>query len=220
MNKLLAILKQCPIFSDIDEKSIDGISYKICNFDKDTVIAQEGDDCLSLGIILEGYIEVRKIYLSGKSLTISKFGASHTFGEAIVFSNAHKYPATIVSATKSKVAFIERKNIIKMCAQNPIVLEKFMGLLSDRILLLNRKVKELSYDTLRDKVLNYLFEQYKIQKNLTIKLPLSRKNMAEHLGVQRPSLSRELINMKEDGLIDFDKDTVVIKDKLIFDVLE
>ena len=40
---------------------------------------------------------------------------------------------------------------------------------------------------------------------------MSRKNLAEHLGVQRPSLSREFVNMKNDGLIDFSKNLVEIK---------
>nr|WP_242949572.1 helix-turn-helix domain-containing protein [Clostridium pasteurianum] len=34
--------------------------------------------------------------------------------------------------------------------------------------------------------------------------------MAEELGIPRPSLSRELVNMKKDGLIDFHKNTFKI----------
>jgi len=49
---------------------------------------------------------------------------------------------------------------------------------------------------------------------------MSRKNLADHLGVQRPSLSRELVNMKNDGLINFNKSLVQIKNlKDIKDVL-
>ncbi len=36
--------------------------------------------------------------------------------------------------------------------------------------------------------------------------------MAEHMGIQRPSLSRELIKMKEDGLIEYDKKIIEILD--------
>lgn len=41
---------------------------------------------------------------------------------------------------------------------------------------------------------------------------MSKKDWAEKLGVQRPSLSRELIKMKEEGLIDYDKEKIFIKD--------
>jgi len=36
--------------------------------------------------------------------------------------------------------------------------------------------------------------------------------MAEHMGIQRPSLSRELSRMREEGIIEFDKKTIIIKD--------
>jgi len=36
--------------------------------------------------------------------------------------------------------------------------------------------------------------------------------MAEHMGIQRPSLSRELSRMREEGIIEFDKEFIVIKD--------
>ncbi len=99
-----------------------------------------------------------------------------------------------------------------MCSSYPIVLNNFMQLLSSKILLLNRKIKELSFETLRQKISNYLLSQYEIQNTLALILPMSRKNLAEHLGVQRPSLSREFVNMKNDGLIDFNKNLVQIKD--------
>ena len=41
---------------------------------------------------------------------------------------------------------------------------------------------------------------------------MSKKDWADKLGVQRPSLSRELINMKKDGLIDYDRSKIIILD--------
>ncbi len=36
--------------------------------------------------------------------------------------------------------------------------------------------------------------------------------MSEHMGVERPSLSRELSRMREEGIIEFDKEYIVVKD--------
>jgi len=55
-------------------------------------------------------------------------------------------------------------------------------------------------------------DEYQKQKSKEIILPLSRKEMAEYLGVQRPSLSREFINMKDEGLIDFERNNVTLLD--------
>lgn len=216
MKDFKSILYKCILFKDIDQKNTDKIlneiNYNILNYKKDNIIAFEEDDCNKLGIILDGTIEVRKIYASGKNVTLTQLKAGNIFGEAIIFSNAHKYPATIIPITDCRVMFISRNEIVRICSDNKIVLKNFMNLLSNKILMLNKKVKELSLDTLREKICFYILEQYKRQNNMKIKLTMSREGLAKYMGVQRPSLSREMIKLKNDEIIDFDRNTITIKD--------
>ena len=67
--------------------------------------------------------------------------------------------------------------------------------------------------TLRKKLALYLLTEYKESGELTFKIKLNRKRLSEHLAVERPSLSRELIKMKEDGLIDFEQSSFKILDE-------
>ncbi len=108
--------------------------------------------------------------------------------------------------------FINKENIVHGLMHHPILLENFLSLLSNKLLMLNRKVKVLSSDSIRQKICTFLIKEYKVQKNTKLHIPLSRKAMAEHMGIQRPSLSRELIKMKEDGLIEYDKKIIEILD--------
>jgi CRP-like cAMP-binding protein len=87
-----------------------------------------------------------------------------------------------------------------------------MGILSNKILMLNEKLKNLSYQTIREKIASFLAEEYRKQKTLKLRMFISRKEMAELFGIPRPSLSRELVSMKKDGLIDFDRQTITILD--------
>ncbi|WP_291634582.1 Crp/Fnr family transcriptional regulator [Clostridium sp.] len=222
MDNLLNDLKTCILFKGLTyeelQNLIKSINYSILNNCKNCaecqtcIVALEGDTCDSLGIVIEGELEVQKHYASGKVVTLAKLNKGKIFGEAIAFSETNIYPATIVSSKGTIILYISKKDIIAMCSVCPKVLNNFMQLLSSKILLLNRKIKELSFETLRQKVSNYLLSQYEIQKTTALILPMSRKNLAEHLGVQRPSLSRELVNMKTDGLIDFNKNLVHLKD--------
>jgi len=221
MDKLVNDLKHCILFKGLNLQELHNliisINYSISdNCKKGTeyqtcIVALEGDICDSLGIVIDGELEVQKHYASGKIVTLAKLNKGKIFGEAIAFSETNIYPATIVSNRGSIILYISKKDIISMCSSYPKVLNNFMQLLSSKILLLNRKIKELSFETLRQKISNYLLSQYEFQKNLSLILPMSRKNLADHLGVQRPSLSRELINMKNDGLITFDKNLIEIK---------
>ena len=107
MEKYLKHLVQCVLFKSLSESEIQNIlksvPYIIKNYEKNEVIAVEDDECNSLGIILDGNIEIHKPFPSGKVVTINHFKAGNIFGEALVFSGKHLYPATIISSDNSKI---------------------------------------------------------------------------------------------------------------------
>lgn len=209
-------LSKCVLFRNMEEAEIEEIInslvYTLKSYDKDEVIAIENDDCDSLGVILSGNVEIHKPFPSGKVVTINHFSAGNVFGEALVFSERHRYPATIISSNKSKIMYIKREDIVKMMTHNPKIIKNFMGVLSNRILMLNDRITNLSYDSLRKKISSILLNEYKRQRSPNIILPYSRKKMAEILNIPRPSLSRELVNMREEGIIDFYKNKIKILD--------
>ena len=221
MKKYIEKLLKCVLFKDIKEEDIINLlektSYKVVNYNKDELIAIEGEDCHSLGIILKGKVEIQKIFPSGQVLTINSFKEGNIFGESLVFSNKHTYPATITAIEYTEIMFIEKNDIINLSMLNSKVLTNFVSVLSNRILMLNNRITNLSQDTIRKKISNFLLFEYQKQNSTYLTIPLTRKKMAELLNVPRPSLSRELINMKDEGIICFDKNIIKI---LRMDLLE
>ena len=57
--------------------------------------------------------------------------------------------------------------------------------------------------TIRESIISYLDYERKNQNSNIIKLNMTKKALAERIGVQRTSLSRELAKMREDGLIEY-----------------
>lgn len=216
MKQVLPVLKQCILFKNLSQEEIEKIinsnTFKLSSYDKGDVIAIEGDDCNSIGIVIKGKVEISRIFASGKTVTMDRLTASRIFGEAIIFSNLHTYPATITVAEKGEILFISKGELLKICSENNIVLNSFMSLLSNKILMLNKKVKVLSYKNIRQRIASFILEEYRKQKNLHIKLKVNRKEMSEELGIPRPSLSREMMNMKDEGIIDYDKSSITIND--------
>src|SRR5699024_8232258 len=121
----------------------------IKNYKKNEVIAVQGSNCNSLGIILNGKIEIHKPFSSGKVVTINHFKSGEIFGEALVFSGIHLYPATVISSSdNTKIMYIYKEDIIKIMTLNPKIIDNFLGVLSNRIIMLNNRITNLSYDTL------------------------------------------------------------------------
>lgn len=217
MEQWIASLKKCRIFKNVDVSQPFIEKYHVKTYSKNTMIAFEGDDCKSVGIVLSGALEVKKIFASGNSMTMAELKEGSTFGEVIVFSDVHTYPATIMAKNNTTVLYILKEEILKLSSENPQFLENFLELLSNKLHHLNSKVTLLSLKSIREKLAFFILSENKKQNSDKIKLKQSKKQLAESFSIPRPSLSRELIAMKEDGIIDFDKDFITILD---MDLLE
>lgn len=209
-------VKKCTLARNMHNSQICALlkpyEHNIWSYKKEQTVAIEGEECSRIGIVIEGSVEVRKIFASGKTVTIERLCEGDIFGEVIIFSDMGHYPSTIVSTDNTKILFIDKHDIIELCKSNEQFLQGFMRLLSNKILLLNRKIKNLSYQTIKQKIANYILEEMQNQNSKKLQLPYSRKEMADILGVPRPSLSRELARMSEEGMIEFDKNIIVVKD--------
>jgi CRP/FNR family transcriptional regulator, dissimilatory nitrate respiration regulator len=210
------ILKKTPLFREFDIEHINEIlnqsDYSIKQYGKEDMIFIEDEVCKTLSFVLEGAVEIQKIDPSGKVLTVAKFGVGDTFGENLIFGNKNLYPMTVVSKAKSLVLHIPKETVVKLCQNNAVFLNEFLRVLSNRAVNLSAKLKEVTLKTIRQKICEFLFHKYKSTGNAVIELGMSKKDWADKIGVQRPSLSRELIKMKDEALIDYNKDTIVIKD--------
>lgn len=186
-------------------------NYIIKSYSKNDIIAMEGDTCTSIGLILDGNIDIKRM-LGTKVIHVSSFGKGHIFGEVIAFSDVNLYPATVMSSTTSKVMFISKDNFIKFCTSHEDFLGMFLNDLSNKIFVLNKSITNLTFSSVRQKICNFLISEYKLQNSENIKLKMTKEKIAESLGITRPSLSRELINMKDMGLIDYSRSHIKILD--------
>ena len=75
---------------------------------------------------------------------------------------------------------------------------------------MTRKLHLLSGTTLRERIALWRIEQAVDSGSDTIKLSMNREELADYLGTTRPSLSRELMKMQQEQLIEADKNTIKI----------
>lgn len=188
------------------------IPYKIEKYGKGDIVLAEEDTCNTLNLILDGSVEVQKVDSTGKVLSIAEFGPGEIFGEMLIFADKNTSPINVISKAKSTVLHISKNSVISLCQNSSEFLLEFLRILSNKAMILNLKLKEVTLKTIRQKICEYILAQYKEQKSLKIKLNMTKKDWADRIGVQRPSLSRELIKMKEEDIIDYDKSFITIKD--------
>lgn len=194
---------------------IDLSLINVLEFPDKFTIATEGDISNNIGIVLEGKIYVKAYSLGGRNFTLNTIRPGNVFGDVLIYGKkSHTYPGALITKGRTKIAFIPNKEFEQYLFHDNDLLLNFLNLLSEKTYEMNMKSKLLSQDTIRDKILFWL-QQMKIeQKSNVIELQMTKEELANILFVQRPSLSRELIHMREEGLIDFNRKTITILEDL------
>lgn len=186
--------------------------YSINIYGKGQVIHLQNEVCSAMDIVLEGEVSVQKIDSSGNILKIIVFSGSDILGANLLFSSKHVYPMTIVSESRSVIQHIYKELILTLCHSNDRFMSGIMTAIADKSLMLTEKIDAISMKTIRQRITEFLGYQYYLQNSYVIRLNISKKDLAERLGIQRSSLSRELQKMREDGLLEYDSRTITVKD--------
>jgi len=219
--KFLPILTKSTLFHSINPEDLRGmlvcLQPKIHTYDKNDYIAFEGDALPGIGIMLVGNGIIMKENASGQRYIMGRLEAGDIFGEMVVYATNSLWPATIQALENCTVMFLAREKIIgdccKMCPWHRSLIENMLRIISEKALFLNKKLEYLTIRSMRGKISAYLLDQYKNKKQPVFTLPMKRHELADFLHVSRPSMSRELGRMRDEGVIKFERSTIEILDK-------
>lgn len=214
MADFIGILEHTELFKGISYKSIENLltknSYCIKEYKKNSVIYFQNEKCNTYDIIIKGVVSIQGIDESGNYVSISDFSDGDELGGNLLFSRNNSYPMTVTSKTDVTVIHLKKELVLNMCQENTEFLTNFLQSLADKTLILTDKIKTLSFKSIRQNIVDYLVYESMVQDSNTVKLHLSKKELAEKFGVQRPSLSRELNKMRKEGMIIYDAHSITI----------
>ncbi|WP_058486560.1 Crp/Fnr family transcriptional regulator [Defluviitalea phaphyphila] len=216
----LGILKLTRLFKGFSDEELIHLfethNYIISKYNKGTIIHFESEKCNCWDIILKGQVFIQKIDEKGNVLTITEFKVGDNIGGNLLFSKYPYYPMSVVAKSDTHILHIDKNLILQLCQISQDFLVEFLSCISDKTMILTSKIKSISMKSIRESIIEFLNYEYYTQKNKEIKLNMTKKELAERLGVQRTSLSRELNKMKKDGLIDYNAHSITICD---FDII-
>ncbi len=189
----------------------DHFNHKIAQYNKGQIIHMENEICKSMDMVLDGKLSIQKIDRSGNVLKVTEFIGSDILGANLLFADHNAYPMTVVAELDSVVLHIYKQLILDLSCTSTSFTTALLKTVSNKTLILTDKIDTLSFKTIREQISDFLVYQRYIQKSNTIRLNITKKELAKRFGVQRTSLSRELNKMRRDGLIEFDSKTITIK---------
>jgi CRP-like cAMP-binding protein len=219
----LPSLLKCQLFEGFDTDAIKSLlpcfNAISQDFAKGDILKQAGDPQQTIGIMLEGEVQVLKEDYAGNRLIIGIFGPGEIYGEVAAFAGINRWPNTVVASTDGAVLYVPFIKITQPCCRvcdaHQRMIRNMLGIVAGKAMIMNNRIGFLKMKGMREKLTAFLYDQYRQSGNRTFLIPMNRSDLADFLNVSRPSMSRELGRMREEGLIDYFRSSFTIKDRAL-----
>ena len=213
---MFQVLIQSSLFKGISEVEIDNIiknhTHQVLNYDAGQMIVQSNEVCDRLLIVLEGNVKAEMIDPSGKALKIEERTPGQPLAPSFLFGQNNRFPVNVSAIHKVKMLSIPKATFIKILQENETILNNFLNVISSRSQFLASKIRFLSFRTIKGKIAHYVISLSKNNMLRVVNFPNSQQEVAELFGVTRPSLSRAISEMEQEGVIKADRRDVTILD--------
>jgi CRP-like cAMP-binding protein len=207
------ILKKVSLFKDINDEDI--LSILSClnaakkTYSRGDWILSAGDEVKDIGIIISGNVHIIKDDFSGNRNIVANLSACDLFAEVFVYAKTPELPVSVYAASDCEILFINYGKIVNTCSSacsfHSKIIENMLFTISNKNLMLNKKIELLTQRTTREKLLTYLNMQAEAASSNQFTIALNRQELADFLCVDRSAMASELGKLRDEGTIKFNK---------------
>lgn len=204
------ILRLTPLFEGMTDAEI---SEALRLYRAERVSYIKGETLISIGspvdrfaLVLSGSVQVMSDDLMGQHMIMITVEPGTSFAESLCFRKCRESPVYACAFTNCEIMWLHTdalEHSTGLCL-------RFIRLLTGKTLSMNNRVQVLSKLTIREKLLT-LLSQYASKDGSRFTIPFDRDSLAAYLGTNRSALSRELSRMREDGLIEYERNIFRVK---------
>jgi CRP/FNR family transcriptional regulator len=215
---LAAVLGKTALFSNLSQPELQMLAARSVRklFSAGELLFSEGEPCNGLHIIARGKVRLFKTSVNGREQVLSVNVSGESVAEIPVFDGG-PYPASAVALEETEIVFISRRDFNAYCLEHPEVPLKVLTVVGARLRNLVGIIEELSFTTIRQRLISVLLklaqsEGRKTARGIEFQLPASHQELANQLGTVRELISRNLMRLQAEGLLDVDARQIVVKD--------
>jgi CRP-like cAMP-binding protein len=154
---VIATLRRVPLFAELSGQQLAAIAERTTRkrYERDSTVFSEGDACRELLIVEEGSVKLLKSAANGRQQLIGIERTGNTLAEVPVFDGGrHTVTALVIEPTV--LLRLDAEHFRSVCLQQPEVAAKVIRVLGHRLRRLERLIEELSFSTVRGRLIAYL----------------------------------------------------------------
>jgi CRP-like cAMP-binding protein len=203
-------LKYVPIFSELDDSTLDQISKLGIrkSFIKDSVVLFEHETGSALFVIINGKVKVSRVSDDGKEVILTILGESDFFGEMAILDGQSR-SANVTAMEDSELFIIQRSEFLDLIQNHPEIAVALLQELTSRLRAADMKIKSLSLKDAEGKVATVILQLAddigKIKQGTVEieKLPYQH-DLANMAGTSRETISRTLHSFAKKGMVELE----------------
>lgn len=213
MKNYISVLKRTQLFAGVGENEI--LSMLSClgarqaDYKKGEYVLRQGEYLNDITVLVQGKLYIQKDDYWGNRSILGQIAVGEMFGEAYVAPMSGTLLNDVVAVEDSTIIFFDVKRIITTCSAacrfHAMVVQNIFFAISEKNRKLVQKLDHMSKRTTREKLISYLSEEAQKQKTATFVIPYNRQQLADFLSVDRSAMSNELCKMRDEGLLEFER---------------
>ncbi len=213
MKKYIPVLEKTKLFAGVGVDEINSLlsclGARLGTYKKGEYVIRRGEGLNDISLLVEGELHIQKDDYWGNRSILGHIAVGEMFGEAYASPESSVFLNDVVATRDSAVIFFDVKRIITTCPAacpfHSLVVQNMFFAISEKNRKLVQKIGHMSKRTTREKLISYLSEESEKQNSPSITIPFNRQQLADFLSVDRSAMSNELCKMRDEGLIEFQK---------------
>ncbi len=177
-------------------------------YGKGAFLFHQGEEVTACGIVLRGSVDAVCYHEDGTAELVARQSRGSVFGDVLMASEAPSH-VTLRAAEETEVLYLPGEKLLggceRACPCHAALRRNLLREMAEKYRQLQRRLRYLSEPSLRRRILLYL--QAESPGGGAFTVPYGRQELADFLGVNRSALSRELGRLRNEGIIEFYKNS-------------
>lgn len=176
--------------------------YRVKRFLKDEYIAYKGERVNTLAILSEGVVDVETILESGVRLVTITHEAPYPIGAIALFSDDNRYRVDLRAQCDCEIIVVSREAVEEQMVKCRRFMRSFIAHNTSRFDVILNHLSLLSKRNIKAKLAYYILlnssaGHYRFTRSIS--------DLAIYFCVERPSLSRAIAQLVDEGVITYDR---------------
>lgn len=186
------------------------------SYKKGEVILSEGSTTENSGIVLSGMVMISCCDIWGNNSILGNAAPGSIFAEVYACIPGQPLLVTVSAAEDTSILFMNVGRILTTCSNacpfHVRLARNLLTVCAHKNLQLSQRIQHTSSKSVRGRLMSYFSECAKHFGSNSFLVPYNRQQLADYLNVDRSAMCNELSKMQKDGMIEYERNHILLKD--------